>query len=62
MHGDRSEGNYNARRGSGGCYYYLRASTRVEEPEIRDVIIVSAHFDFGPIKYSNLIYERKIPK
>ena len=31
-------------------------------PEIRDAIIVSAHVELCPIKYSNLKYERKTPE
>ena len=32
------------------------------EPEIRDAIIVNAHVELCPIKYSNLEYERKNSK
>ena len=60
-HAERPEGNNTARNVSGGCYHYLRASTPVTEPEIRDVIIVSAHFELCSIKYPNLKHERKIP-
>ena len=59
---ERPEGNDNARCESGGCYHYLRASTNVVEPEIRDAIIVSAHVELCPIKYSNFEYEEKKPK
>ena len=31
-----------------------RASTHAVEPEIRDAIIVNAHVELCPIKYSNL--------
>ena len=57
---EKPEDNDNARRGSGGCYHYLRASTHVVEPEIRDVTIISAYFELCPINYLNLKYERKI--
>ena len=39
---------------SKGRYHYLRASTHAVEPEIRDAIIVNAHVELCPIKYSNL--------
>ena len=42
---ERLEGDDNARRGNGGCYHYLRASTHVVEPEVRDDFIVSARFE-----------------
>ena len=59
---ERPEGNDNTRRGSEGCYHYLRASTHAVEPEMSDAIIVSAHVELCPIKYSNLEYERKNSK
>ena len=43
---------------SEGRYHYLRASTHVVEPEIRDAIIVGAHFELCPIKYLNLKFEK----
>ena len=59
---ERSEGNDNTRRGSEGCYTYLRASTHAVEPEMSDAIIVTARVELCPIKYSNLEYEGKKPK
>ena len=58
----RPEGNDNTQRGSEGCYHYLRASAHMVEPEISDAIIISAHIELCPIKYSNLEYEGKAPK
>ena len=55
-HVERPEGNDNTRHGSEGCYNYLRASTHAVEPEMSGAtaIIVSAHVELCPIKYSNL--------
>ena len=61
-HVARPEGNDNTRRASEGCYHYLRALTHVVSPEIRDAIIVKAHVELCPIKYSNLEYEGKTRK
>ena len=61
-HVDRPEGNDNTRRASEGRYHYLRALTHPVEHEMSDAIIVSAHVELCPIKYSNLEYERKTPK
>ena len=58
----RPEGNDNTRRGSEGGYHYLRDSPHAVEPEMSDAIIVSAHVELCPIKYSNLGYEGKTPK
>ena len=44
---------------SKGRYHYLRASTHAVEPSMSDAIIVSAHVELCPIKYSNLEYEGK---
>ena len=59
---ERSEGNGNVRRGIGECYHYLRASTHDVEPEMSYVIIVSAHVELCPFKYSNFEYKGKTPK
>ena len=59
---ERPEGNDDTRRGSEGCYHYLRVSTHAVEPGMSDAIIVSAHVDICPIKYANLKYEGKNPK
>ena len=61
-HVARPEGNDNTRRASEGCYHYLRASTHAVTPEMSDAIIVNAHVELCPIKYSNLEYERKNSK
>ena len=61
-HVERPEGNDNTRSNGEGCYHYLRASTHAVEPEMSDAIIVSAHVELCPIKYSNLGYEGKTPK
>ena len=61
-HAEMPEGNDSTGRCSRASNYYLRASKHVVEPEIRDVNIVSAHFEICPIKYSNLEYEGKTPK
>ena len=61
-HVEMPEGNDYTRRGSEGCYHYLRSSTHAVELEMSDAIIVSAHVELCPIKYSNLEYEGKALK